>query len=1033
MSNKLIIHTFGTLAVELNGRSLTHTLSRKTQALLVYLACQPRPVGRELLTALFWEESAAEQGLTNLRKTLSELRRLLPDHLATERQTVSLAPQSSIWLDVAELPRLLNAETATGAAPAEAVSLYRGPFLADLALPDSPDFMAWVALQREQSGQLVINALHRLADDALQQRQYPAGAAYAQRLVALEPLSEAASRTLMLLLARSGHAPAALAEYARCRQQLADAFGVEPARATQTLADRIKTAVTTPSTLPFTDNTFVGREAELSQINQHLTDPDGRWLTITGPGGVGKSRLALQAAREWTYDFLHGVHVVSLAAVDSPATFASTLNAALNVPLSGPEPPLLQLLNYLRQKELLLLLDDAETLLAPALAETADLLPTILQQATQVRLIVTSRERFNYQTERVLNLAGLPLTAEEAVQLFLIRASQIRPDFAPGPEALTAVHHICQLVDGLPLGLELAAASLATHSPQQIAAEIGQTLDFLRRDAPEADRHRSLRAVFSSAWQQLSATEQNVFARLSLFAGGFTAAAAHAVADAPTPLLLALLDKSMLRLTGERYYLHTLLRQFAAEKLGEDTAVQAQFSRFYGHLLQQQGSLFSGSGLQQALKTIEAEIDNVRAAWQWLATRGSAADLEQALTPLQRFYDMRGWFLEGENSFHLAVAQWQSRVSDAAEEALLGRLLARQGFFQERLSRFDTAVETLQQSLTLLQPHGLPQEEAFVLNQMGLAVYGQGAYQQAETLYRRSLEISRRANASDQEATTLVNLGALLRELGQYQSARELIEESLPLLRRSGDQRQLSIALQVLGSVAEAEGAYTEAQAHYRQSLAMCEQVGDHLGRAIVCSSLGNIARQQNALPEAQVWGQQALALFQEIGDPWGMAISSVRLGELALALADYAQALQLFQASLALCLEMGDQRGTAVSLCNLGYVALGLERLPKARELFGQAITIAEEIQFLPLLLKAGAGLAQLLSQNDEAAEAAALATFIQHHPATDGNTRELIVALSATLASQLKSSELAAAQARGKGWDVTAVAAWVSETKAL
>ncbi|MBX3059906.1 MAG: tetratricopeptide repeat protein [Anaerolineae bacterium] len=1016
MANELIIRVLGPLIIELNGRDLTPHLSRKAQALLVYLACQQRPVAREVLTTLLWADSSAEQGMTNLRKTLSELRRWLPDHLVAERQTIELAPP--FWLDMAELNHRLSKESATPAEMATAVTLYRGPFLSNFSFADSPDFTLWAALQQEQVRQLVITAWHHLADDCLRQRRYREGVQYARQLIDIEPLSESASRLLMLLLARSGQAAAALAEYDRCRQQLEAELGVKPTAVTQSLHQRIQTAMAAAeapgrATLPTPHTSFVGREAELAQISQHLADPAGRWLTITGPGGVGKTRLALQIAAEWGVDFLHGVFFVSLAAIDSPATLAAAIAAALHAPLTGPEPPQQQLLHYLRQKELLLLLDNGETLLAPALAETADLLPEILQHAPQVRLLVTSRERFNYQAEQVITLDGLPLTEEAGLRLFLERARQVQPDFMLTPDARPAIHQICRLVAGLPLGIELAAASLDVYSPAEIAAGIAQTLDFLQQDEDDQrhGRHHSLRAVFESAWQHLSAEEQTTFVALSVFPGAFTAAAARSVAGATPPLLLSLVDKSMLRLVQERYQLHELLRQFAAEKLAltGDTAVHAQFSRYFAGFLQAQGERLHGREQQQALQTIDAEIDNIRAAWNWLVAHHGTAEISRSLSALHHFYDMRGRFVEGEASFRLAAAQWPPQTDDPAGQVLAGRLLARQGFFLERLSAWEAAADLFQTSLTLIQGHDSA-EEAFVLNQLGLTVYNQGAYEQAETLYCRSLEISRRVGATAQEATTLVNLGALLREQGNYPAARRLIEEGLALLRPGEDPRQLAITLQVLGSVLETEGAYGEAQTHYRQSLAICQQIEDRLGQAILCSNLGNIARQQNALPEAQAWGQQALALFQEIGDPWGIAISSVRLGDLALAQGAYEQARQLFQASLKICQEVGDQRGTAVSLCNLAYVALALERLPKARELFHQAIEIAAAIQFMPLLLKALAGMAHWLYKVGESEKARTVITFVYQHPATDDGVREQATTLRQNLLASLFSEETTA-----------------------
>ncbi|HRQ42577.1 MAG TPA: tetratricopeptide repeat protein [Chloroflexota bacterium] len=1013
MTNELIIRVLGPPVIELNGRALTPHLSRKAQALLVYLACQQRPVAREVLTTLFWADSSGEQGMTNLRKTLSELRHWLPDHLLAERQTIELV--APFWLDVSELNRLLPKEAPSAAEMdglATAVALYRGPFLDTISLTDSPDFTLWVTLQHEQIRQLVINALHHLADHCLQQRHYPEGVAYARQWVTMAPLSETASRTLMLLLARSGQAAAALAEYDRCCHQLQAELGVEPTAVTQSLNQRIQTAVAAShsqrAALPEHATPFVGRETELGQLNQHLADPARRWLTITGPGGVGKTRLALQIAAEWAYDFLHGVYFASLAAIDSPATLAATIAAALHAPLTGPEPPQQQLLNYLRQKELLLLLDNAETLLTPALETAADLLPEILQHAPQVRLMVTSRERFNFQAEQVVALAGLPVNDEAGLQLFAERARQVQPDFAATPEALPAIRQICRLVDGLPLGIELAAASLATYSPTEIATGLAQTLDFLQREEVHGrhdGRHHSLRTVFESAWQHLTTTEQTALAALSVFPGGFTAVAAQAIAQAAPSLLLALVGKSMLRMIGERhgdrYQLHQLLRQFAAEKMEDETAVQTRFGTYFARFLQAQEGPLHGRDQQQALQIIDAEIDNIRAAWNWLVENHQATAVSQALSPLHHFYDMRGRFVEGEVVFRLALEQWQNE--DERENGfLLARLQARQGFFLERLGNLEAAIQQLQNSLNLLQGADTA-EEAFVLNHLGLAFYNQGAYAQAETWYRRSLELSRQAGVADQEANTLLNLGALLREQGQYPAARQMVEESLGLLRRGGDARQMAIGLQVLGSLAEIEGDLAEANVHFRQSLAICQEIDDRMGQAVVCSSLCQIARQQQALASAQAWGQRALTLFQEIGDLWGIAISSVRLGELALALADDAAARKLFQTGLELCQEMGDQRGTAVCLCNLGYVALAQVRLPKARVFFVQAIEIAAAIQFMPLLLKAFTGMAQFYSQTEENKKAMTLATFVQQHPAVDDATRAQAATLRQKLAAQL------------------------------
>jgi DNA-binding SARP family transcriptional activator len=557
MRSTLLIYTLGQLETRLNGRSFT-TASRKAQALLVYLACQQRPAARETATALLWEESGTEQGMTNLRKLLFELRQLLPEHLQVERQTVGLT--ADFWLDATALAEL----AAVGGVDEmeTAVNLYNGPFLAGFDLPDCPEFMLWVAMRREQAQQVVGRMLRQLTTHCLHQRRYKDGVGYARRLVDLEPFSEEACRRLMLLLARNGRPEKAAAAYERCRRLLAAELGVAPTEATEALLARIQTAAQ-PPTLPPQTTSFVGRERELAQLNQLLADPDGRWLTIVGPGGVGKTRLALQIAHEWRCDFLHGVYFVSLTAVDSPAAFYERLAAVLKLPHDGRQPTQAQLLVYLQTKELALTLDDGDILLTPPMFEAADFLLEVLRQAPQVRLLATSRQRFDYRVERVLVLSGLPLTEEAAARLFIERARERLPQFQANDQELAAIRQICRLVDGLPLALELAASQLANHSPQQIASALAQTLDFLQDDA-YPDRHNSLRAVFETTWERLTPDEQIVLARIASFADGFTATDAD---DVSHFTLLSLVDKSALRLVDGRYFAHPVLGQFAAERL----------------------------------------------------------------------------------------------------------------------------------------------------------------------------------------------------------------------------------------------------------------------------------------------------------------------------------------------------------------------------------------------------------------------------------------------------------------------------------
>ncbi len=602
---RLSILLLGPLQVTLDGQPVTAFESDKVRALLAYLAVEAdRPHRRERLAGLLWPDWPERAARTNLRGALSNLRSAIgdrppaesdaaaPSFLLVSPQTIQFNAASDAWADVLAFNQRLAGGPPSSASPEamqrleEAVALYRGPFLEGFSLPDSTAFEEWMLFQGERFHRLAVEALHTLGEWHAQQGQLELALPHAWRQVELDPWREGGHQQAMRLLAAGGRRAEALAQYETCRRQLAEALGVEPSGETVALYEQIRDGtigapspvpVPLPATprhnLPAQLTPFVGREAELALIRDRLRDPACRLLTLVGEGGIGKTRLALEAAAARLADYEHGVFQVRLAGARSPEAIVPTVAQAIGFSFYEGGEPRQQLLHYLRGKRMLLLIDNYEHLL-----DGVDVVVDILQAAPGVTVLVTSRTRLGLQGEHLFPVGGLACPEQEtheiaqgqydAVDLFLAAARRTGPGFVlAGQEQHVA--RICRLAGGMPLALLLASAWAEMLTPAEIADRIAEGLDFLDtgwRDVPE--RHRSIRAVFDHSWSMLGGREAEVFQALSVFCGGFSGQAAQQVTGATLGDLRALVNRSLLhRSPSGRYDVHELLRQYAAEKL----------------------------------------------------------------------------------------------------------------------------------------------------------------------------------------------------------------------------------------------------------------------------------------------------------------------------------------------------------------------------------------------------------------------------------------------------------------------------------
>jgi predicted ATPase/DNA-binding SARP family transcriptional activator len=1096
----LALFLLGSPRVEYNGEPIA-LQRRRAVALLAYLAVTGRSHSRDTLAALFWPEHDQSSARAGLRRVVSSLKKTLGEGwLEVDRETVGLNRDADIWLDASELRNRL-AESQTHRHPQEeacpaclsslavAAALYRDDFLAGFTLRDSPGFDDWQSFETESLRNELARALQRLASGHGGKGEFDPAIAYARRWVALDPLHEPAHRSLMRLYASSGQRAAALRQYVECEHVLQEEVGAQPEEATTQLCQAIREgrelppfrepipgAVPTPAAvvrhnLPLQLTPFVGREAILAEIADRLQDPACRLLTLVGPGGSGKTRLALEAAAARLDDFEHGVYFVSLAPLDSVEAIVSTVAMALGLSFYTGAPgrpesqPRQQLLDYLRHKAMLLIMDNFEHLL-----EGLDLVLEILQTAPKIKMVVTSRARLNLQGEHLLPVPGMDLPEWEApedagatledvrqysaVELFLQSARRAQPGFALADENVADVIRICGLVEGMPLGILLAAAWVGLLSPAEIASEIGQSLDFLEaelRDLPE--RQRSMRAVFDRSWRLLSEREREVFQRLSVFRGGFTRQAAGQVARAQLRELRALVGKSLLQRDPQgRYGVHELLRQYAAERLAavpaEWEAAKDRHSAYFAGFLQHREASLRGRDQRRALAEIEAEIENVRVGWYWAVLHGRIEDIDRALESLVVLYDTRGWFQEKEEILAKAAQMLEEESFGHAQDALqsgapaalvqegagaqesiisrrrrlvLGKVLAHQGGACFSLGLREKAMALLQRSLEILRDLGAREYMALALSVLGINTLLQG---EGKSLCLEGLAISKEIGSRPGMEMSLWCLGRDAVLHGEYRAAQRLYQERLAVSRELREEL-VANSLSDLGYVAWCVGEYREARQLQQQSLALSKELGCQYGIADSLLRLGLDALGLMEYGEAPQLFQDSLAIRQEMGLPWFHTEVLLWQGELANALGHYGEAARLAREALSVSQKLAYPDLIARSFQVLGDATYRLGDSRKAREYFLQALETAVTVRVAPLALLTLVGTARLLAAEGEKERASELLALVLHHPASWQWAKDRAAPLIAQLEAELSPDALAAAQERGQARDLEATVA--------
>lgn len=637
---------------------------------------------------------------------------------------------------------------------------------------------------------------------------------------------------------------------------------------------------------PFAAVELFGRDAERAALVARLRDGARPLVTLVGPGGVGKTSLALRVAADLAADpaFPDGVAVAQLAALDNADDVAPALTECLGVSLHGARPAEDQFLAAIRGRRLLLVLDNMEQLLSPGEApKLTALLLRLIEGVPGLRLLATSRERLNLRDEQVVAVEGLTLpradggpqaVRAEAVQLFVERAQRVQPTFTLSHANRAAVVQLCRQLEGFPLAIELAAACVRVLTPQEIAAELDRSLDVLAsasRDRPE--RHRSLRAVLDHSWRLLSDAERGVLARLSVFRGGCEREAAANVARADLPLLAALVDKSLVRHHGvdgvTRYTLHELVRQYAALHLAEDPAVQHEMEQrhiaAYTELLRRCIDPQTGSSTPESWAMLSRNIDNVRAAW----TRAVDAADEAALPILVRgitvLYSNRGWYREGATLFERAARSLQQA---GASDTVRGMILSRQGYFLLWSGRPAEGAALLAQSGALLETSAETDGYAYVRLQLGTVALNAGRLAEAQNHYATATRLTADHNPYTHQWAAFSE-GIVVMCSGDFDAAERQFSASLAVWRSQGFQRGEAMALGMLSEVARHTGRLDTAASYGRECLRIGSVTESKRTVASALHNLGAVALERGDSDEACYLLSESCDILRDLEDWW--------------------------------------------------------------------------------------------------------------------------------------------------------------------
>jgi predicted ATPase/DNA-binding SARP family transcriptional activator len=990
----LIFSLLGRLQIEHRRLGAITLTNRKAIGLLAYLLIESdRAHSREFLLGLLWPDLPTAAAQNNLRVTWAHLQKALGTSASDEqppligdRLALRFNPLSDHELDVTRFRTLIEACrrhphpdqhdcSECAARLTQALDLVRGDFLDEFSLGNCLQFDEWLLMQHEHFHVQVTSALEQLAAFHERAGQLAEAERAIRHLLEYDPLSESAYRQLMRVLARADQRSAALDTYETCRRVLATELGLAPAVETVTLAEQIRALApfeshATQAALPPVLTRFFGRQQESAHLVDLLSRRTVRLVTLAGPGGVGKTRLALEVAHRMAGVFAHDICFVELAGVADGSSVDDAVAAALRLPTNTGRSSTGAIVDYLRDKTMLLVLDNCEHLVKAC----ARLVQTLCRDAAGLTVLATSRIPLHLAEEHVVRLKPFATPAIhgaerltvadslsfDSVQLFTDRAAQSLLHFALTDANVLAVARICQQLDGIPLAIEIAAAQAGALPIEAIAERLGQRFAWLNRRAAETiPRQRTLHTLIDWSYGLLSDQERSVLRRLSVFAGGWTLEAAEAVSapgESCAEVLAELVDHSLVVFGKDaehrRYGMHETIRQFTQEQLrGSDQEADAleRHARYYAQLVSRAAENRAGQTLPERLRTVQDDHDNLRQAFEWLV----AHDREQALALVAQlgtklnFWELGGFFQEGRRWLQRALEGTQASVSLPRAQALLAA-----ADLSSAISDFEYGLQCARQAQQLFQQLGDQRGEIDARLKYCELAWLAGENANLQTQVEEALRMAEQMSYTAGIAQARLVRGTMAAHVGEYQAAIQYVLPSIALWRELERPFDLATALNRLAGALLAIHEYAAAQQAFEECRDIYQSLGYRRGVALAIQNLGGVAYDLGDYARARALFCDGLRIRRDLGLQRGYAYSFEFIADVDQREKRYERAVQLLAAADTLRVRIGapveqiNQKENEDALtrlrAQLGDVVFELEWAKGATMTTEQAIALA-------------------------------------------------------------------------------------------